>query len=147
VRGEVDLAEAALADELAQRVVPHRLEVGRGEFTVAPSASGPAGASRAGAAAGLTRAAACTNWRVAVRRHQPVCTRARSFCIFWQTDLRVAAAARGASQRAGAATPSSTYLLPLGLDLSLRSEVRLHGLRRSVVEKTTSAASSMGAGS
>jgi hypothetical protein len=39
-----------------------------------------------------------------------------------------------------------TYLLPLGLNLSLGSEIRLHGLRRSEVVKTGSAASSMDAG-
>jgi hypothetical protein len=63
-----------------------------------------------------------------------------------KTDSRVAAGARGACQRAAATVPEWTYLLPLGLDLSLGSEVRLHGLRRSVVEKTSNAASSMGAG-
>lgn len=39
-----------------------------------------------------------------------------------------------------------THLLPLSLDLSVGSEVRLHGLRRSVVEKTANTASSTGAG-
>lgn len=33
MRGEVDLAEAAFADQLAQRVVADAREVGRGEFT------------------------------------------------------------------------------------------------------------------
>jgi hypothetical protein len=68
------------------------------------------------------------------------------FCISsGKTDSRVAAEACGAYQRAGATLPGWTYLLPLGLNLSLGSEVRLHRLRRSVVEKTTNAASSMGA--
>jgi hypothetical protein len=39
VRCQVDLAEASLAYEFAQCVVAHGLEVGRGEFTVAPSVS------------------------------------------------------------------------------------------------------------
>jgi hypothetical protein len=145
VRGQVHLAEAALADELAQRVVPHRFEVGCSEFTVAPSASGRrriARRRRGGAYSSsclYELASCCPPVSANVHLRQ-------KFCILWQTDTRVAAEARGAYQRAGAATLASTYLLPLGLDLSLGSEVRLHGLRRSVVEKTTSAASSMGAG-
>jgi hypothetical protein len=73
--------------------------------------------------------------------------RARDSCLFWQNRGSGSPQKRMAhSQRAGAALPDQTYLLPLSLNLSLGSEIRLHGLRRSVVGKSANTASSMDVG-
>ena len=69
VRGQVDLAEAALPDQLSQRVVADALEVGGGEFTARSSVSmRMRSSSTPRRSGGLTREAACTRRRAACGR-------------------------------------------------------------------------------
>lgn len=76
VRGQVDLAEAALPDQLSQRVVADALEVGGGEFT-ARSVSMAHAPQEQAVREVLTREAACTRRRAACGR-QSVSQSARS---------------------------------------------------------------------
>jgi hypothetical protein len=124
VRRQVDLAEAALADELAQRIVAHCLQVCSCKFTAEPSAGALGG--RAGVLL------------------EELLVRIRQ--LLSAVSARLLHVKRGCLQRNGALPRVSrrmlTYLLPLRLNLRLRSQVGLHRLRRSNVVKAVCAASS-----
>lgn len=82
MRRQVDFSEASLAYELSQCVVPHCLQVGRGEFTGAQLAC------RFGSAPGrgvlLTRGVAYTNSQAAVSQSQYWFGRRATWNFFWR---------------------------------------------------------------
>jgi hypothetical protein len=112
MRRQVDLPKAALAYEFPKCVVSDCLQIGRGEFTVLVSPplyeiSTP-GAYTRGL---LTQVAACTNWQAAI---SPASAKVD---LAWFMVPFVAAHERLSPAR------DAAYLLPLGLNLSLGSEI------------------------
>ena len=117
VRRQVDLAKTAFADEPPKSVVSDSLQIGRGEFTVSGSAKAlrakrAAGASKSNYLGGrLTRATVYKNSQAAIIPASAISTRnmdpggspVRRTNVYGRRDL--------------------AYLLPLGLNLSLGSEV------------------------